>query len=158
MSVEGSPPSSFRSFPLLWDQLRRSACQPIQRRIHQRFVFAQPSPGRRQFDHHVPTHHAKDRPAQEHRHAQGSWLPIGRRRGGLVLVKAQQVEGEQDGQEGRLSGEEGAQTEALGRQVVLEFLDALLHAGPPVVVAPQLRRPLAPVGHPDPEGVAGHVN
>jgi hypothetical protein len=97
------------------------------------------------------------RPAQEHPQPQRPGLPIRGLGRGLVLVEAQPVERQAHRRERRLRRVAGLQTKPVRRQVVLELLDPPLHAGPPVVVAPQLHRPLAAMGHPHPEGVARHV-
>ena len=55
-----------------------------------------------------------------------------------VLIKAQQVVGEAHAQERTFGGVKVFHAEAVGLQVVFEFLDMLLTAGALVVVAPQL--------------------
>jgi hypothetical protein len=45
------------------NQLRRRGFQPIQRRIHQRFVFAQATPCCRKFDHHLAARRPQHRAA-----------------------------------------------------------------------------------------------
>ena len=59
-------------------------------------------------------------------------------RGTGVLVKAQQVVGEAHAQERTLGGVKVLHAEAVGLQVVFEFLDMLLTAGALVVVTPEL--------------------
>ena len=63
-------------------------------------------PTPREFHHHVVTHDVQHRAAQEHRHPQCPRLSIRRVGGGLALIQAQQVEGEQDCQERRLRRKE----------------------------------------------------
>jgi hypothetical protein len=75
--------------------------------------------------------------AQEHRRAQRPRLPIRLVRRGLVLVEAQQVEREQDRQKRCLRRKERLQAEPVSGQIMLQLLNPLLHAGPPVVITPQ---------------------
>ena len=82
-------------------------------------------------------------------------IRLARRR--LTLVKAQEIEGEEHCQRRRFGPKEWLQAEPVSRQIVLQLLNPLLDRSPPVVVAPQCQGPLAPVGHPHPERVTGHV-
>jgi hypothetical protein len=50
------------------DRLRRSAVAPVQGGFHQRFVFAQSTPHRREFDHDIVARDTQHRATQEHRH------------------------------------------------------------------------------------------
>src|SRR5579859_3874162 len=143
---------------IFWrNQLRRSGFQPVQGGFNQGLVFAQSAPGSREFDYQVPCGDAQNGAAQKDRHPQSCRLPIGRRGRNLMLIEAQQVEGEQNGQKGRFGRKEGAQAEAVNAQIVLEFFNALLDGSPSIVIVPQLQRAVRPVGHPHPEGVARHL-
>ena len=118
--------------------------------------FAQPTPGRREFHHHIVAHDAQPRAAQEHGPAQGVGLSIWIVGRGLVLVMALQVERAEHGQERRFRRKEWLQAETVSRHIVLQLLDPFFDAGASVVVPLQLQRALAAVGHPYPEGIARH--
>ena len=70
-----------------------------------------------------------------------------------MLIKTQEVEGEEHRQERRLGSPEVLGAEVIGTQIVFELLNALLDGGPPVVVAPERERVLVAVGDPHAEGV-----
>ena len=76
----------------------------------------------------------------------------------MTLVKTEQVEGVEYAEEGGFGAEKLAHTKAVGRQIVFEFLDTLLDAGPPVVVAPDDLGGFAAIGDEDAECVAGHLD
>jgi len=50
------------------------------------------------------------------------------------MIEADKGEGEEHGEEGRFGAKEFAHAEAAGRQIVFEFIDALLDTGAPVVI------------------------
>src|ERR1043166_4804958 len=94
-------------------------------------------------------HRSEHRPAQKHCRPQGGWLAVRGRWAGLMLIKAQQIEAKEHGQEGRFGGKERLQTKAIGSQFVLQLFNALLDSGSAIIIAPQLQGLLSAVGDPE---------
>ena len=85
----------------------------------------------------LPSCTSEDSPADKDGGPQGGRLSVTCVLDGLVLIDAQQVECEQDGQKGRFSCPEVLCAETIGSEIVLQFLDPLFDGCPPVVVTPQ---------------------
>ena len=71
---------------------------------------------------------------------------------------AKEIETKEHGQEGRLSGEKRTQTEVIGSQFVLEFVNAALHGRSAIVIAPDFQRGILAIGDKEPEHIAGQVD
>ena len=63
--------------------------------------------------------------------------------GGRPLELGQQIEEQEHGAKSGFGGEELFEAEAVGPQIMLQLGDAVFHVGAPIVVAPDLRRPVA---------------
>ena len=91
--------------------------------------------------------------------AQGSGLFVAlecRVKGALKFT--QQIETEEHRQESRLGGEERTQAEVISSQFILELVNAALHGGAAIVIAPDFQSGIAAIGDKDPEYVTGQVN
>src|SRR5579875_1226834 len=108
------------------------------------------------MEHRLVTRSAQNGSAQKDLRPQAGRLPVvaqARR----ALKFRQEIEEHPNAQESRFGGEELLQTEVVCCQVRLQILDALLHTGPLMVVAPDLLRRVRQIGHEDTEGIAGKV-
>ena len=125
-------------------------------------MLAQTTPTFGDVEHGRAAAVAQNRPADEDGGSQrGGSLEarlVALLRGTGVLIKAQQVVGEAHAQERTLGGVKVLHTEAVGLQVVFEFLDVLLAAGALVVVAPEFGTVALAVGDENPEGVAIYID
>jgi hypothetical protein len=75
-----------------------------------------------------------------------------------ALELAQQIETKEHSQEGRLGSEKRSQAEVIGRQFVLEFVDAALHSRSAIVIAPDFQRGIAAIGDKDPKHIPRQVD
>ena len=71
-----------------------------------------------------------------------------------ALELAQEIETKEHGQEGRLGGKKRTQTEVIGGQFVLEFVNAAFYTSSAVVIAPDFQRCIGSIGDKDPEHIA----
>jgi len=121
--------------------------------FEQRFMFFETAPGCGQMEDGLSSRSAQDGTAEEDGGSQGSGLAITGLGCGRLLIEAQQVEGKEYGQEGRLGCPEVLGAEAIGGQIMPTPRCAVRwwpgRCNPAITPA---------VGHPDPEGVAGQVN
>lgn len=109
----------------------------------------------RQVQDQTAARASQDGTAGEHLRTQRGRLAInGQANGTLKLTE--QVEQQQDSLESGFSGEERLQAETVGSQIVLELSDAVLHVGPPVVVAPDFLGGIVAVGNEEAKGIAGY--
>lgn len=125
-------------------------------------MLVQTTPTFGDIKHGGATAVAQNRPADEDGGSQRG-RPLEARLAALlrsagVLVKAQQIVGEANAQERAFGGVEVLHAEAVGLEIVFEFLDVLLTAGALVVVAPEVGPIALAIGDKNPEGVAIHVD
>ena len=109
------------------------------------------------MDNHPAACAAEDRAAGENLCANGGWLPIAWQTS-CPLELREQIEEEQYGAKRSIGGEELFQAETVGAQVMLQLGNAIFHVGPPIVVAPDLRRPVGTTGDEDTKCITGHVD
>ena len=121
-------------------------------------MLLETAPGLGEAQEGLPPTATEDGSANKDGGPQGGRFSVTAGFGDLSLVKRQQVVGKEHGQEGGLGGEKGLGAKAVGVEVVFDFLDALLHGGSRVVIAPDLHSVLGPVGDPNTERVTGHID
>jgi len=68
-----------------------------------------------------------------------------------TLELAQEIETEEHSQKGRLFGEKRPQAEVIGRQFVIEFVNAALHGRSAIVIAPDFQRCIGAISDEDPK-------
>src|SRR3974377_73141 len=101
----------------------------------------------------------QDGPAGKDLETQSSGLFVAlERRIKGTLKFAQEVKAKKHGQKNRLGGKEGTQAEAVGGQLIFELVNAALHRGPGVVIAPNFLGRFLAVSHKDPENVTRQID
>jgi hypothetical protein len=108
------------------------------------------------MQHHLAAGTTQKGSTQKDLGAQGGGLPESFQPADS-LEFTQQAEEHQDAAEGGFGGKELLQTEVIGGEIVLQFSNAVLHVGALVVIAPDLFRPLRPVGDEEAKGIAGNL-
>jgi hypothetical protein len=102
---------------------------------------------------------AKDRAASKELETQRCWLFVSLERwmnGALEL--AQEIETEEHSQQGRLGSEKRPQAEVIGRQFVLEFVNAALYGGSAIVIAPDFQSCIGAISDEDPKHITRQVD
>jgi hypothetical protein len=141
-----------------WNQLRRGLIFPRQDGFQQWFVLVQTTPARREVQRGLTIGTAQDGSAQKHCGPQSGRLEIAGVGNARVLMPTQQVDGEEHRQKRRFGRPEILRAEVIGPQIILQLLDALFDGGAALVITPQRHRAFAPLGHPEAEGIARHIN
>src|SRR6266480_4523892 len=106
------------------------------------------------MDDHATAGATEDRAAGENLRADRRRLAITWQTS-CPLELGQEIEEQQHRPESGFCREELFHAEAMGPQIMLQLGDAVFHVGPPIVVAPDVCRPVSTTGDEDAEGITG---
>ena len=116
------------------------------------------APGIGKVEHWLASSPPEDGSAEKDGHAQRGRLPVWGARLKCLLVKAQEVEGEEHGEKGGFGRVEVLHAKPIDVEFGFELFNALFDDGALVIIAPEREGVLAPIGHKDAKGVAGHID